>query len=339
MWQRTVPIIAWGLLWAIAARSTGQETRPQGLLITDRNWVRFEVLSGRIAATSSRLKQDRQRLRRELPSGRVETLTVSIDRGLVSVHYLAEDPADSPAGERILIRVVRRDEVELEWSDATDRRGTTVTYRQPSAGDVELHVQLPDAAPRQLHGPSLWHLMLTDPSTCDKYLAPLLRILRADWSVSEEASAVRSLLLSGRGGGVVAERDDVQRLVQQLAHPEFRVRQQADRELRSGGPAVFGHLRQLDATSLDREQQLRVQAIVQSLTACRDDTPARVAARLRNDRAAWLALLRDEDPHHRTRAFAELSRLCGQPVRFDPLAPPGERTAQVARLHEELLRR
>jgi hypothetical protein len=185
----------------------------------------------------------------------------------------------------------------------------------------------------------VWHLILAQPRVCDQYLIPALRLLRTDWQIGEAAAATRALLLTDPGIGQATSGREVDLLVEQLAHGEFRVRQRADRELRSRGRFVLGFLDQLDLSPLDREQRLRISTIRDAITSDWEDTPSRVAAWMSNDRAAWMALLEDEDPRHRRTARAQLSRLCEHPVAFDPDAAPELRAEQIAGLRAALLRR
>jgi hypothetical protein len=58
-----------------------------------------------------------------------------------------------------------------------------------------------------------------------------------------------------------------------------------------------------------------------------------------NDKATWFALLSDEQLPHRARASSHLARLCDHPIDFDPEATSAARSAQLADLRTELLRR
>ena len=109
MWQRTAIVVALGLVGAPGAELPGEEIRYSELLISDLNWVTFDVAMGRVQATGNRTKHDQQRAHRELPDGATESCAVTLDRGLVSLHYVYHS-----ATRQLVIRVIRRDRVEIE---------------------------------------------------------------------------------------------------------------------------------------------------------------------------------------------------------------------------------
>ena len=98
-----------GALADAPRQSLGQDIPGSDRLILELNWVSFDVAMGRILATGNRTRQDRQRVCREHPNGLTETLTVTLDRGLVSMHY--ESVSET---RQLTVRVVRRDQVEIE---------------------------------------------------------------------------------------------------------------------------------------------------------------------------------------------------------------------------------
>ena len=156
MWRRTALIVAVGLALASRSKVMAQERHGPDLLISDLSWVRFDVVMGRIVAATNRAKQDRQRARRELPDGVVETLAVSIDRGLTSLQYTSESDT-----QRLTICVVRRDDVEVRWTE--NRPGepsTTMAYVQTPGQDVCVSVQVGDGSVQEYRAPSLWHLII-----------------------------------------------------------------------------------------------------------------------------------------------------------------------------------
>jgi hypothetical protein len=182
-------------------------------------------------------------------------------------------------------------------------------------------------------------LLLTQQELCEANLVPVLKMLRPDWRIEDETAQIRSTLLQCKRSRTATSRQEVDMLVAQLAHEEFRVRQRADRELRARGRDVLCYLKDVDRSELDAEQRLRVESIQEAVAADIEDTPARVAAWLCNDRLLWLALLNADDPQHRATASRELARLCEHPIDFDPLASQAVRNEQVANLQAKLLRR
>jgi hypothetical protein len=296
--------------------------------------VNFDVAMGRMLAVGNRAKQDRQRVVREYPNGTTETLTVTLDRGLVSMQY--EFVSQS---RQLAIRVARRDHVEIE-SRRNEPRANAVTavFRQQPGSDVVLTLLTDGQAPVDYRSPSLWHLLLTHPELCQTHLYDALRLLRPNWQIDNEVAEIRAMLFHCDPARLTTSRREVELLVEQMAHDDFRVRQRSARELQARGRSVLGFLQELDATHLDAEQRLRTDHIRDAIIGDAADTPAGVVAWLVNDKSAWLALLNDETPGCRARAGSHLARLCDREIEFDPDASRETRELQVASLRSALLR-
>lgn len=334
MWQRTAFIIVLVMALTTWTRSLGMQRPCPALLISDLNWVHFDVVMGRVLATSHRTKKDRQNARRELPCGGSETLMVTIDDGLISLHYryLGKD-------QELSISVIRRDEMTVRWvSDGADNRPAIVSYSQVPGCPVTLTVDQPDQDRCVLSGPSLWHLVLLDPEPCVEHLTKLLLPLRPDWQIAREAAQLRVVLLGRPPSLQSTSRREVAMLVDDLTNDEFRVRQRATRKLCARGRSALCFLDELDDRQLEIEQRLRIRAIRQEILSENNDTPARVAAWLVNDKSTWLALLNERSPVDRDTAQGHLTRLCGQSIDFDATASGEIRSAQVAELRAKLLR-
>ena len=335
MWQRTAIVVALGLLLVPRAVSLSEEFRYSELLISDVNWVTFDVAMGRILATGNRTKQDRQRGTRERPDGAAEAIAVTLDRGLVSVHYEYHS-----ATRQLVIRVVRRDSVEIEstLSDASVPSEQMSFVQQPE-GDVSLTIQTDGGSPCVYQAASLWHLQLAHPEICRAHLNDVLQVFRPNWQIEDEVAEIRSSLLACEPERLTTSRREVEVLVAQMADDDFRIRQRSARELQARGRSVLGFLQALDPATLDAEQRLRVESIRRAIIADYEDTPARVVAWLINDTSTWLALLGDDTPERRAHANSHLARLCDHPIDFDPEATLETRSAQLADLRSELLRR
>ncbi len=118
--------------------------------------------------------------------------------------------------------------------------------------------------------------------------------------------------------------------VKQLDSDDFQERQDADQQ--SAGQGVVAWLRRLDRKQLSSEQAGRIQDICQGLAHLSTDTPPRVTAWLVDDRQAWLAVLRHEDPAVRLAAANHLTVLFGKPLAFNPQGGLSEREQQFAQL-------
>ncbi len=335
MWRRNALIIAIGFTLAVQNKSWGDEANSPDLLLSDLNWVHFDVAMGRLMATTIRTKQDRQRAHREHPNGVTESLAVSIDRGLISLQYSLDGEA-----RQLAVHVVRRDDIDIRCT----RRGThdlplTTVYRQSPGQAVSLTVSEGEQPTQVYRAASLWHLAMIHPDVCEQHLVGVLELVRPDWRFLDEASEIRSALLHPSPREATTSLAEVRLLVAQLAHKDFRVRQRADRELQSRGQHLLYLLDELDPQELDAEQRFRIKEIRRAITGDTSDTPQRVANWLTNDKRVWLALMVDGDPQCRLAAGRQLARICEQNVDFDPDAEPQVRAEQVTALRTQLLRR
>lgn len=332
MWRRTALIVVIGLTLASRSRSMGQESNCPRLLLSDLNWVRFDVIMGRVVAVKNRAKQDRQRARRELPCGITESVSICIDRGLTSLQYALDSDA-----LHLDVRVVRRDEVEIRCERGeAEGSSTSMTYTQIPGEDVQITVATDGEAEQFYRAPSLWHLVVSDAAIGDLLLLEVLQQLRRDWRPLSEAEAIRTALIETEPWDVTTSLQEVRLLVDQLADRDFRIRRLADRELRSRGRAVLCLLNELDPNQLDGEQRMRIREIRRALIGDVADTPERVTAWLVNDKCLWLALLDHQNMGHRLAARQHLARIVDRPIQFDPGARPAIRSEQLAALRSQL---
>ena len=130
----------------------------------------------------------------------------------------------------------------------------------------------------------------------------------------------------------IPSRGEVTRLVEQLNHDEFKRRQAADRELRNLGPGVGPLLVAIPPAKLSTEQRERIQAILDGLAGPANDTPERIAVWLATEPRVWIELLGDDDVERRETAVAQLSRLTGRSIDFDPRASEATRRDQLREL-------
>jgi hypothetical protein len=239
----------------------------------------------------------------------------------------------------VQLHVVRRDQLELRWSTARNQEAwQTIVYEQEPGNGVRLRTIGETGETQVCTAPSLWHLLVLQPDGTSS-LVTALRTLRPDWNLQSQCDALGRHLLNMDARTLVDTPQEVQLLVEQLGHAEFRVRQQADRALRARGRSVLGLLNETDFQQLDSEQKLRIGEIRRSLTDYTSDTPQRVATWLCNDRHIWLALLEKGEPADGMIARSHLERLTNRRIDFDPQATPESRAEQMAWLRSELRRR
>jgi hypothetical protein len=289
------------------------------------NWVRLEVIGGRVAVVNKGCGQSRSTVASSPASEMRQSLSVQLQPSALLVNYEAV-----AAGHCLSLEVdaSRRLTIRRSAIDATN--SPEVCYVQPDRGDVTLLVA--SDPPRKLSAASLWHLALAEPEACREHLFPLLESLRPTWRLGEQASAIEAAVFGAEIDKILVQTAHWQRAVDDLASADFRTRQAADRELRTSGQAVVAFLGRLDESQLDREQRRRIRAIGGDLLDIHTDSPERVAAALAADKTVWLALLQRDEVDVRLAAAEHLTRLCRRSLPFDPQAGPLQRQEQLAKL-------
>jgi hypothetical protein len=331
MWTRIVSLSAAAAVTlygaAVLAQSTPCTKAPPGSLWTQTDWLRLEVVGGRLQAGSSRCGQHRLVSEQVQGNSARQSLVIDASAGAVNVQYQRLDQQSElllTVDERNKLTVLRRG---IDGSSLAE-----VRYEQPPKGDVTLHIG--GEQPRKYLAPSLWHLLVTEPEARDRLL-PLLAQLRPNWRLVEQLTEIEAALLSRAGEDTQPARRHWQTWIEELAGESFAGRQAADRELRAAGQPVLGYLRQLDATELNPEQRRRISGILAAAESG-PDSPARAADWLLADKRVWLSLMSRGELDQRIAAAEHLTRLCGRAVVFDPSGSEDQRQAQLAELRAKL---
>lgn len=308
---------------AVTAARPADAARQERNLITRTGWVRLEVVGGRIAVLGHRCGQSRVVQVGEPSQTPYEQLSVQLQTESLVIHY-----EDQHAERQIALDL--DDQQRLTLTRTGSSPTADVKLVQPFQGPLTLTVGRD--APQTYTAATLWHLALQHPQLCEEAVFPLLETLRPHWRLKEQFIGIQKELLSHAGEDVLAERAQWRKCVTQLDSDDFQDRQDADQQLRSAGQGVVAWLRRLDRRQLSSEQSGRIQDICQGLADLSTDTPTRVTAWLVDDRQAWLALLRNEDPLVRTAAATHLTVLLGKPVQFNPDGKLSDREQQLTQL-------
>lgn len=292
--------------------------------------VECRVMGGRIRLTSHSLGGQISSMFRG-NGDRVETLSIDLSSSWPRLEYYAQTSEFA-----LQATIASGEAVSIGRTPSHDDGGARVYFKQEPEGDIEFSWQEGDEK-LAWKGPTLWHLCLAHPHVCRSELAPLLKLVRPQGDLTEEAAAVEQALLSA----ALRQRTDHsarwRQLVGELAHDDFARRRSADRALRTAGLAVAPFLRGLDDQALDAEQRLRVRRILYHLTRFDEaDTPSRAALWLVGDQDVWLSLLARDDASVRRTAAAELERLLGRTINFDPAADAATRSRQWERLRIDI---
>lgn len=314
------------VLLAIGPAAQAQRPRRGGNFGGQLRWVQFRIAGGRITATSPHF--GRSMTSQSSGEGRHETLSISLADGVPVVHYEL-----SSARELTSIHIANGSEVEVHREPRGESTDPPLAFTQLPGRQLTLTIGRGDDE-RQVHGPTLWHILLTEPEVGGEQLGPLLQLLNPDWKLAGTLAALEGALVAGPPPRK-ANQALWATLVQQLASDLYAQRQQADRKLRAAGPGLLPYLQLLDRGVLDAEQQWRIKRIVSSLEAENsDETPEGLASWLSWDPRTWLPLLERDDESIRRAAAERLAVLLDAPLEFDPAADVSLRRAQVAALRE-----
>ena len=158
-------------------------------------------------------------------------------------------------------------------------------------------------------------------------------MFRPEWRLTEQAQEAEEELFHMAASGLIPDRQRWAALVAQLSDDRFARREAADRDLRAAGPALLPFLQRLDFDQLDAEQQSRLRRIIGMLGhAVEDDTAEQIASWMIADPEVWLALLARPEVPTRRLAAAQLEKLLGQSIAFDPAAAAPQRKKQIDQL-------
>lgn len=291
------------------------------------DWVRLEVVQGRLAVQANRCGQGKIVLEPASPSEPHQVLTVLVQPASMLVSYELNN------GPRHL-RLDVDEEKRLLITGSTGQAESEVKFIQPASGKVTLQIG-GDTGKKYVAG-SFWHLLLNEPEVCRSHLLPVLTELRPDWRLAEQLTELEDALVAQAGFDVGAQRAKWQVHVDDLTSECFAERQAAYHALREAGQPLLGFLKSLDWQALDPEQRRRLRDLKAELSDGSPDSPERVASWLVADKCVWLAMLSRGDRERRALVVDHLAVLYGKTLHFDPQATDAQLQAQVTELRAKL---
>ena len=302
-------------------------------LIQRLNWIRFELVQGKIITRDTRQGQSRSATATNEKKKIREEVTLKIIGGTPLFQYRYEDTKQT-----IQIELINNNHLVMKRTRTENADGPNVEVQQPEQGPLRMTiVQGPSS--QVYTGKHLWQLMLSHPDPCREHLYPLLELLRSDWQLEQWSEQVETSLIRMASYHTHPEYDHLQQLIEQLANPAFRIRQSADRQLRGLGQPVISYLNQLNTDNMTTEQRLRIRRICQSLTTRSGDTPEAVSAWLLSSPRIWFILMNRPESDVRQVAHQQLSRLVQKKLAFTPAASFEQRQAQLGRIERTVFPR
>lgn len=321
---------------------------PEGLL-QQSGLARFRLILGRLQLDPARHRKGTKEATRSQPYPLTETLTVSSQSGIASLHYTFRSDRQHAIVDVVDILQVR---IVSERKDLRQR----LTLEQPPEGPLRIRVESlassatiddppslltpsfltprssfltprssfstapPPAAPASLSTPSLLHLQSSHPRLFAGHLGELLPYLLSTPTVSELNRAAQRQLLATADREPLPTLGEVEACVERLAAPQRRIRVAAERELLAWGLPVLRHLDRLDAALWDSEQRSRIRRVRWTLQPRRADTPQSLVHWLATDPEYWNLVAADWSHEKRHRGDVVLRRVCGTGLDADVLA-------------------
>jgi hypothetical protein len=323
--------VAAGFLLSTGSTARGEQNCSSPSLLSQLRWARFDVVGGRLTVRSARPVSGNTHVTGNPDAGIRESLAVSAAAAGPHIRYERVLPR-----EELLIEFSEGQCVTIRLRREAEQGTSSLGFEQPARGSLRLEWKPAGESATCLVADSLWHLLLAHPRLCREHLLPLLRIVRPDWRLPEQARRVEESLLNIARSGWLPDEARWSAWVGQLGSADFQQRQAADLRLRAAGQAVLPFLESLDPERLDAEQRLRIRRISESLDLQREDQPQRVALWLAADPLIWVALLAHEDGNKRELAARRLAMLSGRQIEFDPHAEPQLRERQIRQVSDLL---
>lgn len=238
--------------------------------------VRFQMVHGRLCLDPPRHRKGSQSRDQD---GVYESITVTAERGIPSLHYIFQTPS-----QHLTLSVQQAGDVRIEsYYPKTAERSILV---QPNAGPIHWTVRRGDLNDSHV-GTTLLHLRQRDSVSFDSHHGPLMwRLLRGQ-SVGAISDATEASLLSQATSSSTPGAEAIRETIDQLRSPRRSRRVAAERQLLKWGTPIIPIVRQLRRGSMDAEQSDRLQKIMRRLRIQVNDTAASLAMLLINDQEYW----------------------------------------------------
>ncbi|MEE2935141.1 MAG: hypothetical protein VYA84_03995 [Planctomycetota bacterium] len=258
-------------------RPTETRSTPQDAgYFTSSGVVRFLLIQGRLCLDSPRHRKGSQK-RDE--GGIYESITVTAERGIPSMHYVYQTPK-----QHLTLSVQKANSMRLEsWSPESGERSV---LKQPAIGSLTWTHRRGDLLDTH-QGATLLHLRCSDPDSFDRHFGMMFcRLLRGQTMKKLCAEATQAVLHE-RVGEATPQVEQIAACVRQLGSAKRSKRIIAENQLLAWGAPIVPLIQNLSAKDLDQEQSQRVQTVLKRLRPRVNDTPASLARLLINDQHFW----------------------------------------------------
>ena len=279
--------------------------------------VRFQLIQGRLCLDPPRHRKGSQN-RDE--NGVYESITVTAERGIPSMHYVCQTP-----DHQLTLSVQRADSMRIEsWFP---KLGERAVLEQPAVGAITWEHDRGDLHD-QHQGQTLLHLRHADPVNFDLHFGMLAQRLLRGQSLQALSEATRTKMLSQIETTATPDAETIQRCVDRLRSSRRAKRVEAERQLLAWGTPIVPTIQAFPSEELDSEQKERLRIILCRLRPRIDDSPATLAKLLINDTQYWGAVAAELSPEQIQLANRHLVRYGAEPLapRQFFLHPPARST-------------
>lgn len=276
--------------------------------------VRFQLIQGRLCLDAPRHRKGCQNHDQD---GIYESITVTAERGIPSMHYVCKTPT-----HHLTLSVQKAESVRIEsWYPESAERSV---LEQPAFGPISWTHTCGDDS-NQYSGATLLHVRQADAAGFDFHYGPLFERLLRGQSLQALTAATCSVLLKQVVDTSVPDAESIEDCVHSLRSKRRSRRIAAQRQLLAWGTPIIPVIQQIPPHDLDAEQTSRVRHILKLLRPPVDDTPSTLAMLLINDRGYWESIAEGMTHDQLTLANRHL-------LRFDarPLVPPSESAPRIA---------
>ncbi len=330
-------LFAWCLavgLCCTASRARGQAVdlapiEPSPSIAARIHWIQFNMVSGRVMASSSHVVPMMTVPVTTARTNRREQLSIEINNPLSRMQYALVAP-----NEQFQLSLTNGNQLSIRRTHSSGKY--VLDYQQRADQPVVLTLEQ-NGVKQSWRAGGFWQLWIANPDVVRRHLVPLLELLHPSWQLASTGTEIEDALVQSAHQAQQPDRQRWSRLVDDLASPKFARRETAQRELYRAGQVVVPFLQSLDRGRLDAEQAYRVRALVEALSVDYEDKVERIVTWLAADEHVWLSLMERGESAKRRIAAERLAATLAAPIEFDPAAAAEVRQVQIERLRARLL--
>tara|TARA_R110002073_G_scaffold38537_15_gene110484 strand:+ start:1643 stop:2713 length:1071 start_codon:yes stop_codon:yes gene_type:complete len=286
--------------------STSRASPERDAFFSSSGVVRFQLIQGRLGLNPMLHRNGAQQRQDDEV---FESITVTAQRGIPSLHYVLQQPmvrplpsysqtpqssfsnsdlskshlSESPL-QHITLSVDNATEVKIE--SELKHTGERSVLNQPAFGMIRWEIQRGDQLDSYT-GSTLFHVRLQNPEVFDLHYADLTsRVLRGN-SIAELSDQIHVAVLAHHDGLPAIPLSEVVCCVEQLRSPRQSVRISAQQQLLRWGTPIIPMVQRMMATDLELEQRARLGETMRMLRPRVEDTPRSLAMLMVNDPLFW----------------------------------------------------